>query len=267
LIPENIDSSFVRRLSANGRFYYDARDEHPIYAPSVTTILDKTVPKGYGFHQWLRNYGHWSDFIKYAKAHRGTVVHILVEMLAKGETIDPPTITKVIQAQSNLLDAIVLGGWKEYELSVRRYLESFCAFYDEYDPIVLSLEEMLYHRDLPYAGTADAIFGMRINGTKKRVLVDFKTGAELEYHALQLTAYKKLWNKIHPDEKVTACAVLYLKEGYRNKPTFKFKIVKPQFSRWKLHLGLYLDKNSYDGVVKPKIKPQPRDTFNLIKGD
>ena len=58
-----------------------------VILPSVTSILDKTLSKGYGFNQWLMNNGNESKVIAREAAESGSKLHNAIEMMIQGNVV------------------------------------------------------------------------------------------------------------------------------------------------------------------------------------
>ena len=65
------------------------------------------------------------------------------------------------------------------------YLQAWILYLKDFRPKVVAMEEVLYHKDLLYCGTADRLTDE--NG--EYVFIDLKSGAPLVWHNLQLILY------------------------------------------------------------------------------
>lgn len=74
---------------------------------------------------------------------------------------------------------------------IRKALDMFIAWFDEYVDEVISVEKPLYSQIYHYAGTADLICKLKRKYGGKRAVVDFKTGA-FGLAGPQLAAYENL---------------------------------------------------------------------------
>jgi hypothetical protein len=252
----------VRQTTPLGRAYRDPTDdsEHPFLALSVTTILGLVLNKGYGFDLWLKNNGRFADWIRDYKAHLGTVVHILCEHLFNGKEVSYGDISDGIQRHLSSQDITEGGGYATVDRTVRLYLESFCKWYEENKVVTWDTELQLFDSRVPYAGTVDFIG--RINGEPS--ILDIKTGTEVDSHEYQLVAYGLLHNYMFPKHKVKKLYTLYIKSGYRIKPTYKMKEVSWGLEDdWKRIVNLAINIYGKDGRWKFAKKFEPRKKFKL----
>lgn len=96
---------------------------------------------------------------------RGSAVHELCERYANGERYDN------------------IGR----ELASLEYVNAFASWQHDSKAYALRTESIIHgeHNGKRYAGRCDGLFEIR----GQRVLVDFKTGAPVEWHSYQLAAY------------------------------------------------------------------------------
>ena len=105
-----------------------------------------------------------------------------------------------------------------------KQIMSYNAFYNEHKPNILASEVMMWHPDVPWAGTADLLVSWHSKRQNQDVymLGDLKTGAEHDSHFTQCQAYALLAEKIY-GIKISVLGVLYCTGKWRTKPTFKIK--------------------------------------------
>lgn len=262
---ENYFPRTTRQTTPLGRAYYDPTDdnEHPFLALSVTTVLGLVLNKGMGFDLWLKNNGRFSDWIRDYKAHLGTAVHLLCEDLYNGKEIGFADISNCINKYLSEKDISEGGGYYSVERTVRLYLESFLQFYADNEMTTWDTELQLFDSRVPYAGTVDWIG--ELNGEPS--ILDIKTGAEVSSHDLQLVAYGLLHNYMFPKNKVTKLYTLYIKSGFKRKPTYKLSEVKWTLGDdWKNILRLGLSLYGKKGEWKFPKRYEPRKIFKLEKG-
>ena len=201
LVGLYLSSLSVSRVDTNiGRCYATSEEDPETYRPSVTTI-ENIISKGKLFEVWLANFGGYDKVQKYVgkKADDGTLVH-------------------------DYIDELILNGSvkveEDTEYHIKKYIQSFQAFWDEHKPIPVASELMLYHKGYFTSGTCDFIG--YIDG--KLAIIDWKTGNEYPTsHRIQLCAYKELFNMIFPNDKIEEIYGLYIKGTWRKKPTFKLR--------------------------------------------
>ena len=252
----------IRQTTPLGRAYKDSNDEseQPFLALSVTTILGLVLTKGAFFEMWLKNNGRHSNVIRDFKAHLGTVVHVLCEDLLNLRTVTLSTISECIQRFITEQDLNEGGGYSAIQRSVQLYLESFMAFHEDNELELFEAELQMFSPDIPYAGTADIVG--RLNG--KTAIIDIKTGVESSQHDLQLCAYGALHNYLFPKNKIEELYVLYLKDGYKKKPTYKLsKVSWDRLEDWKYVLRLAISQHGKSGKWIFAKKYQPRKSFTL----
>tara|TARA_Y100000593_G_scaffold92335_1_gene183598 strand:- start:11161 stop:12021 length:861 start_codon:yes stop_codon:yes gene_type:complete len=195
--------------------YNDGADQADIY--SVTTVMN-VIDKGIGFHKWLGNSPSYELAMDYGnkRAELGTMVHAFCSMLSWG------------------MDVNTANGWEDRNFvkhsvpdEAKKRLLGFIDYFNTERPIMLASEIMLFNpkmmdNDLqyPFAGTADMIYLAAKDDKPTVVLCDIKTGKEYpKQHALQLTAYKILWDSLYGDEQgnIDALKCLYLRDNGKYK--------------------------------------------------
>jgi hypothetical protein len=121
-------------------------------SPSVTTILKAA---GYIDDRWMTEEAR----------DRGSAVHTLCERYANGERFDA----------------------KGRELASLEYVNAFAAWMRDTMAYAITTECIIHHtlNGRPYAGRFDLLAEI----TRKRRLVDLKTGAKAKWHKIQLAAY------------------------------------------------------------------------------
>jgi len=183
--------------TSNGRFYQFPNGD---YVPSVTTVTSGGSPMS----PWLLKYlikeadGDYARFRQQSnEASRiGTYVHELIESGLRGNPIALETP----------------------KVEVQRALISFSEWWNASDYKVVELEKFLWSdimegKSLRYkfCGTADAILR---DSDGKLVLADWKTSKAIDNSmALQLSAYKILWDATH-DEKIDRLLIVHCKKDF-----------------------------------------------------
>ena len=153
---------------------------------------------------------------------------------------------------------------------ISKRLLGFKKFWEEKEPIALASEIQLYHKDIPFCGTADLICIIKNKRNKEKAdiwLIDYKTGNNYKTHQIQLSCYAYIWNllfKSHPLDKV---GCLYLKSTWRKEPTYTLKeykidydLVKNTYELWK-----WYNTGARDKDPQPSFKPTFPSKFNLNK--
>ena len=204
LIKRYQELTQLTRIDTNvGRCYATDPMVESTWKPSVTT-LENIISKGIMFERWIANFGGYNKVQEYVgkKADDGTLVH-------------------------NYIDQLVLTGGidvkKDTENHIKKYLLSFLQWWSETKVIPVASEMSLYHKDIPFSGTADLI--CYIDGQLS--LVDYKTGNEYPTsHRIQLCCYKEIFNKLFPLDPIKEIYCLYVKSGWIKKPTYKLRKYK-----------------------------------------
>jgi genome maintenance exonuclease 1 len=131
--------------------------------PSVTTILNELSKPG--IEKWYGRLGiAEAEKQKAEAAEFGSKVHSAIEAIYQGQT--PAMYDERFASTVNNFKK-----WADHNIS------EWVAF-----------EKAIYHDELMYAGTIDAV--ARLKGTNKLVLVDFKTSKKVrEEYYLQVVAY------------------------------------------------------------------------------
>ena len=200
-----------------GRVYRldDGEQKADIY--SVTTVMN-VIDKGIGFHKWLGNSPSYEMAMDYGnkRAELGTMVHAFCSMLSWGMEVN------------------TANGWEDNNFvrhnvpdEAKKRLLGFIDYFTAERPIMLASEIMLFNPkemdgglQYPFAGTADMVYLTASDNKPNVVLCDIKTGKEYpKQHALQLTAYKLLWDSLYGDEhgNIDALKCLYLRDNGKYK--------------------------------------------------
>lgn len=169
--------------------WYDVGNN--VILPSVTSILDKTLSKGYGFNQWLMNTGNESKVIAREAAESGSKLHNAIENLINGGTVSAE-----------------LGNYTKEEW---KKLNDWVNWYKTLKIKPISTETTVFDEELGYAGTADFI--CKING--EVWLLDWKTGNSIHDTAyLQVASYWHAWN-LRNKPKIQRCGVVHVGASIR----------------------------------------------------
>jgi hypothetical protein len=203
-IKKYTDKTSLFRIDTNvGRCYTPDPMKESTWKPSVTT-MENIISKGIMFERWIANFGGYDKVCEYVgkKADDGTFVHELLEILVNDKVVNIP---------------------KDTPNYIKKYIESFIQWYVDTKPISIATEIQMYHKDIPFSGTVD--YMCYINGQLS--MVDFKTGNEYPTtHQIQLICYKELFEKLFPKDPIKHIYCLYVKSGWRKKPTYKLKEYK-----------------------------------------
>ena len=200
-VEKYIEKTKLYRIDTNvGRCYTPDPMDEDSWKPSVTT-LENIISKGIIFERWIANFGGYDKVSEYVgkKASDGTLVHEYLEDLINYNKI--------------ILDE----GTPNH---IKKFIQSFLAWWNETDVVPVATEVQLYHDDIPFSGTCDLL--CYIDGQLS--LVDFKTGNEYPTnHQIQLSCYKELHDQIFPKNTIKNIYCLHVKSTWRKKPTFKLR--------------------------------------------
>ena len=255
-----------RESAPYGRAYYQDQEEFKDreFLPSPTTIL-QCLEKGIGFQKWLCSHT-WDSSREFAnfRAWMGTMTHILCSHLLWGKQI---TIGNGFYNEKT--DQI-----EPIPFEVQKRLGGFINFLEEYNPVPLGSEVMLYTNKkttidgkefyrYPFAGTLDYLFYADLDGKgEKLIYCDLKTGKEhKKEHELQCTAYKILFDVIYGEKYGTIDQIgcLYIKDTGRWKwQPYKFvpDAWYSVYDTWK-----YLHTDGWGKLPKIKEKPVMPDKY------
>ena len=132
----------------------------------------------------------------------GTAAHKVIERLVRGE--------KVTRTDEN--------GW---------VLDVWQAFVDEFAVEVVETEAVVWNEKVGYAGRADLLLSLKIDGRRQLSMFDAKTGASGIWPetVLQTTAYAMAPTILRPDgteedmPEIDSCAALWIRpEGFAVRP-------------------------------------------------
>lgn len=190
------------------RFY---TEDGVTYYPSVTTILE-VYPKGYGYTAWLKNMGLNADQIAKDAAAQGSKIHDAIDHYLKGEE----------------LLWVASDGSQNFSFEEWMMILKFVEFENKYKPKTIAQEKSLVDADLEWGGTLDRVCIIE----NELWLVDYKAANYIhKIHELQLAAYRALWNKKNPENKIVRSGILHLKALTRGPDP---KGVKIQGKGWKM---------------------------------
>lgn len=205
------------------------------FVPSVTWISGY-YPKGIAFYKWLAEKG-WdeAESLKVSAGNKGSKIHQAIELLLTGEEVkmDQKLLNKETNAEEELTA-------EEYEA-----IMSFVDWYNDINPEIIGVEQVVFNDEYGYAGTVDLICKI----DEQLWIVDFKTGQNIwaEYE-LQLSAYKQALDL--PDAKLAILQVGYK----RNKKLYKFTEIDDKFD---LFLSAKKIWENECANIQPKQKDYP----------
>lgn len=213
------------------RFYLHKKSGE--YFPSATTVLD-VYPKGYGYHQWLKDLGSNADQVVQRAQEQGTKIHEAIEKFLKGE--------ELVWTEQN------------YTLDEWMMLLRFHEFYTTYKPEPLGVEVSLVSPELGFGGTLDLV--CKLPAFPNDIFyIDWKSGNGIyKSNKIQASAYQRLWNTINgpKGDIITRIGCMHLRaqtrgadktgkqiqgEGWKldevENPDHEFKLFEHSLAIWK----------------------------------
>lgn len=251
----------------NMRFYFTTNDTKTDveFFPSVTTILDRTMPMGFGKQKLLAELGlkGYKQMMK-EKAHYGTMLHMLIsDYLRSGNTQEerffefdsmPERVNAYVSENKIDFDT------KFWSWELRKDLIALIKFCIDHAVTPISIETVgIYnHQNYRFAGAMDLICEMTIKEkgffgevyksgankgdpketyTERRVkaLIDFKSGKsgffedhEIQLHMYQLIAQFSLG--ITPEKLFNVAP-----KEWRDEPSYSLKDQTDSIGAYKIH--------------------------------
>jgi len=216
---------FLKFIRSNGKVYklkigevirFDTDISHfywinGVFAPSVTGILDATMPVPFGLKMfWQTNTKQEADQIFEDAGLLGTKMHDAFEKLLHG-------------LQLNVL--------KDYPTErEKKILMAFEDWFKAYTPSNFQPEQIVASKKFKYAGTLD--FVGKIDG--KVWLIDFKTSSGVRLsHKLQVLAYKQAYEESY-GIKIDKVAILRLGTLHKGNGKAKEGKLKDTGAGWEI---------------------------------
>lgn len=274
----------IKRFVTNSGRFYGPTDldtfhqfENPL-RPSWTNVASIEASPGLG--QWFKDKGRWADIDGPVTAVKGTHIHDFADLLNEGKTITTDNIIERLDKEEDIRWKLVYPNkWQLIE-EIKKALMQYVLWFNEHQPMILASEIMLWHPDVPYAGTADLV--LRIHNKKQNqdilMLADLKTGNENEKHYTQCMAYAILLEKIY-GIKIGAVGTLYCQGRFRGEPKpgkMKVKMIRNKAGAFtddakrlmnkvvKLYELWESDRKSPQPTLKPKLPN--KFSLNINKG-
>lgn len=203
--------------------------------PGTTTIISRFKDSGALMH-WAFQQGKSGAERLYDAAEKaadiGTLAHAMVEASIKGE---PP-------------ESIFNGEAPEDQAKARNAFNEYLEWAAQTDVKIVAQEMHLVSEEYRFGGTPDAI-GLIGNSL---CLLDWKTSnAVYPDHAIQLAAYRQLWNENHPDEPLTGAS--YLLRFSKNYPDFEARKFGDLSEAWEIFKH-YRAAYDLDKELKKRVK-------------
>jgi ATP-dependent exoDNAse (exonuclease V) beta subunit len=198
----------------------------------VTYVLN-SAPTSQHLIQWIADVGaKRADEIKEEAGDIGSFVHDACEKMLLGEKISNEVISSMFKPKKSL--------------KVKKCLQSFLDWYEEYQPEVISTEKTIWEDDMLYAGTMD--LACKING--EIYIIDFKTSKSIhDSMKIQLSAYNYAEYKGQAKQ-----AILHLGNTTKKGYSFNECEFDKYFRQFKAILGVFKELNPN---ARPHLKMFP----------
>lgn len=228
--------------SSDGFRYYKGVNEKTgateFCYPSVTTKIDAVYPKDSYLINWIREQGIGGQAIFEKAGDLGTEIHVCIDTLIRGGRVEVEPL----------------------EPKVKKCVQSFINWANEFKPVFIASETMLVNHSLKVAGTRDALVKLNYRKGKEEYVgtyvLDWKSSSTIqEKHKVQVSGY---WASDSIEYKT---ALVHL--GNRTKAGYSFIGFDPspyfeQFTHFNRTFNLlYPD-------AQPKVEEYP-DRFELDK--
>ncbi len=220
-------STKIEVITSESEHWYPSKLKKNVLYPSVTTVLS-VYPKGVGFNKYLTAQSSWesSQEILNNAGKRGTNVHKASEALERGETL--------------LREHFTLEEWE--------MLMGFVAWYEEYQPKIIHIEESVVSDKLKTGGTIDRIYD--IDGVI--TLLDIKTSSAIYgNYWIQVSAYAHMAETVLKI-KIDQTAILRVTD--RKKSRFEYKTHDQ--NEWKEDFKIFKPIQAIWNHMNPKAGPK-----------
>ena len=203
-----------------GRWYQITSDpSHTV--PSSSTIPSFGLPTPPYLLKWKleRSNGNYQTFLNLQsfESRLGAGVHLLCERYVLGEVVDVSS-----NDISEYIDIAGITVPNDGIIQLRKGFLSFCRFWENIDPELISVEELVYSTKLnengilalPFCGRIDIV--ATIDG--KLWILDIKTSKNVKdvlAYQVQLNIYKMLYEAKH-NVKVDGIGIIWAKKDFLN---------------------------------------------------
>ncbi len=202
--------------SAKFYFTYDTQLFKPEFFMAVMSMLDRTAPQPIELKKYYLENGQKAVDHAKERSEYGMLMHITFgEMIIKG-SIDIETID--LRVRDHMFTRQLLYDQRKWTEELTKDILSFGQFVIDYDVKPLSIAQLLVSRELGIGGELDFVCEMNdklytdktAQSARKRcrTLIDFKSGKSgfFENNAIQLEAYRRIWNENFPGNEVDSIA-------------------------------------------------------------
>lgn len=253
------------------RYYFAVVDNEITKLPSVTTILDATMPTPFWLIRWIANWGYEQALEKRNQAaHYGTLFSIVAAHFLKYKEFDLDTMQYIVESYilNNQLN-IKADFWTQKLQEDLYALNSFATDYN-FEPLAIELP--LISKKYRFAGTIDAIgwlhIGSGVNGRilkkdkelrKVLAIIDWKTGRHGFYasNEAQLHMYRLLAEENFPEilKDTQLCLYNWAPKDWENEEDQKYVLKEQSESREKHKILHYIQLFHLDHTPEiPKLR-------------
>lgn len=255
-------------------YYFIHNDDFPEgqFCASVTSVIDKAGPVGYGLREfWKNNSKQESEELLQERGERGSKLHNGFEDLLKGIELN--------------LDKDYASAYEKAALTCFVRTLRFLAPERFKSELVVASPALLLAGTLDFVGYVDSRRLMMLANPVKyldldetgnlvvkpkmaellqgepilvKIVIDWKTSNGIHYaHEKQIIAYRQMYNESYAQEQpVTHCAIWRV--STRHKCGFELKLVQGEFASFRNIYDTYLDMNG--GVIPepPRLTVWPK---------
>tara|TARA_R100001463_G_scaffold28418_1_gene65117 strand:+ start:763 stop:1560 length:798 start_codon:yes stop_codon:yes gene_type:complete len=258
----------IIKNTAYGRVYQVKKG---LYFPSVTTVLNYSLPKQEYLIKWIieNSEGSYERHLNHSgeASEVGTAIHNLIERIVAGE---------IIELGDDPLEYVSgKGYYPTYKtlLQIQKGLQSFLNFWNNNKPEVEYVEKLMYTTDkhngnyiLPFAGRCDAC--VMIDG--ERWLIDYKSSKVVKdvlSYQIQLSMYTAIHNHNNPDKKIDRMGIVHCNKSFKgvNPPKSTMNPIEYKYRPDLIKSVYTIFQEVYDGfeLGKPKTKEPAPKVFNI----
>lgn len=249
ILPEYKKDWDVRRqTSEGGRFYYRFDQDGKLIKAyiSITNLAGKLIPKGAGYHVWLKKFGDKADGYRQERAVFGSLFHqeairpIVGDSRIHGHGYDFDWLDEVVDHRRGLTNfhLMIDPEWRhkaeEWRRPFKKGLLSWFSFVKEKVKKVIAVEFPIISDLYGIAGQIDFVHVSEYYRKDRVCITDIKSflfnlvdnevtkKSFFETHEFQLATCQVLWNDAFPDSPVTH-VFNWAPNAWTKEPTYTWK--------------------------------------------
>jgi len=262
-----IESPFsykLRRLDQGDQRWYMYTDEalDIRYCMSATTFSSMSLGIGIELAKYMQEMGKAAaDLHKYYAAEYGTFFHIEASKALRAQEYDFGANGFVAEMRvTEWMEKKKIPMHEKWYFLRRFYkdMASLLMFMEERNVKLIGVEFPLVSYKYDLACCVDLIAEMDWQGTRKNIILDFKTGAHFfKEHVLQLELYRMMWNEHFGDIIPVDLIFNWRPNAFRlgNKPSYTLKNQTDQ--------GVDTEGRIMTAIMEGAFDKQPRAQFIL----